>query len=84
MDEEFLSEIIFHFSSELSSSKNFSVTLLGLTISAQRGTISLLSREMVQPSIDDASVHRGMKFSFFEQIEDFFVNHLDPKFSFPW
>ena len=47
----FLSEQKYiHFSSELSSSKNFSFTLLGLTISAQRGTISLLSREMVQPS----------------------------------
>ena len=40
-----------HFSSELSSSKNFSFILLGLTISAQLGTISLFSREMVQPSM---------------------------------
>ena len=39
-----------HFSSELSSSKNFSFTLLDLTISAQRGTISLLRREMAQLS----------------------------------
>ena len=45
-----IEENYIHFSSELSSSKNFSFTLLGLTISAQRGTISLLSREIVQPS----------------------------------
>ena len=45
-----IEENYIHFSSELSSSKNFSFTLLGLTISAQLGTISLFSREMVQPS----------------------------------
>ena len=45
-----IEENYIHLSSELSSSKNFSFTLLGLTISAQLGTISLFSREMVQPS----------------------------------
>ena len=48
-NKEFFRNYI-HFSSELSSSKNFSFTLLDLTISAQREAISLLSREMVQPS----------------------------------
>ena len=45
-NKEFFRNYI-HFSSELSSSKTF--TLLDLTISAQRETICLLRREMVQP-----------------------------------
>ena len=47
-----IEENYIHFSSELSSSKNFTFTLLGLTISAQIGTISLFGRELVQPSSD--------------------------------